>query len=190
MCNELNAFVGDQSTSTSVSINVYKAYWTKKNLDHTQWVYACHKLHTIHALNVNVLNGKYIPIEDKTRVSLVPAADSGTKYVNLLNYTYRYAFQLQSPRASNHRTKKSPRHKNVQIWPLFFSFDKTKDYFLFSLFTQKNKDALEYLNLTIVILYLFSSHELQTCDWPRNVGCLSGVSIVKEIEEDDPLLER
>ncbi|XP_043272512.1 uncharacterized protein Cda5 isoform X2 [Venturia canescens] len=37
---------------------------------------------------------------------------------------------------------------------------------------------------------LMYSHELQTCDWPRNVGCLSGGSIAKETEEEDVLLER
>ncbi|XP_076247083.1 chitin deacetylase-like 5 [Calliopsis andreniformis] len=36
---------------------------------------------------------------------------------------------------------------------------------------------------------LMYSHELQTCDWPRNVGCPEGGSANKEIEED-PLLER
>lgn len=35
----------------------------------------------------------------------------------------------------------------------------------------------------------FHSHELQTCDWPRNVGCPEGGSPIKEAEED-PLLER
>ncbi|EGI57841.1 hypothetical protein G5I_14028 [Acromyrmex echinatior] len=33
------------------------------------------------------------------------------------------------------------------------------------------------------------SHDLQTCDWPRNVGCPEGDSSNKEVEED-PLLER
>ncbi|KAG6795950.1 hypothetical protein HZU73_08589 [Apis mellifera caucasica] len=36
---------------------------------------------------------------------------------------------------------------------------------------------------------LMYSHELQTCDWPRNVGCPEGGSPIKEAEED-PLLER
>ncbi|KZC06145.1 hypothetical protein WN55_07607, partial [Dufourea novaeangliae] len=36
---------------------------------------------------------------------------------------------------------------------------------------------------------LMYSHELQTCDWPRNVGCPDGGSTNKESEED-PLLER
>ncbi|XP_034186055.1 chitin deacetylase-like 5 isoform X1 [Osmia lignaria lignaria] len=36
---------------------------------------------------------------------------------------------------------------------------------------------------------LMYSHELQTCDWPRNVGCPEGGSPGKENEED-PLLER
>ncbi|XP_076662435.1 chitin deacetylase-like 5 [Halictus rubicundus] len=36
---------------------------------------------------------------------------------------------------------------------------------------------------------LMYSHELQTCDWPRNVGCPGGGSASKESEED-PLLER
>ncbi|XP_076228921.1 chitin deacetylase-like 5 isoform X2 [Nomia melanderi] len=36
---------------------------------------------------------------------------------------------------------------------------------------------------------LMYSHELQTCDWPRNVGCPGGGSTSKESEED-PLLER
>ncbi|XP_031369039.1 uncharacterized protein LOC102679074 isoform X2 [Apis dorsata] len=37
---------------------------------------------------------------------------------------------------------------------------------------------------------LMYSHELQTCDWPRNVGCPEGGSpLIKEAEED-PLLER
>ncbi|XP_053979906.1 uncharacterized protein LOC128877009 isoform X1 [Hylaeus volcanicus] len=36
---------------------------------------------------------------------------------------------------------------------------------------------------------LMYSHELQTCDWPRNVGCPEGGSSNKETEED-PLLER
>ncbi|XP_076630818.1 chitin deacetylase-like 5 isoform X2 [Colletes latitarsis] len=36
---------------------------------------------------------------------------------------------------------------------------------------------------------LMYSHELQTCDWPRNVGCPGGGSPNKETEED-PLLER
>ncbi|KOC70703.1 hypothetical protein WH47_06743, partial [Habropoda laboriosa] len=36
---------------------------------------------------------------------------------------------------------------------------------------------------------LMYSHELQTCDWPRNVGCPEGGSPSKETE-DDPLLER
>ncbi|XP_032682660.1 uncharacterized protein LOC116849536 isoform X2 [Odontomachus brunneus] len=36
---------------------------------------------------------------------------------------------------------------------------------------------------------LMYSHDLQTCDWPRNVGCPEGGSSVKEVEED-PLLER
>ncbi|XP_043509139.1 uncharacterized protein LOC122528252 isoform X2 [Frieseomelitta varia] len=36
---------------------------------------------------------------------------------------------------------------------------------------------------------LMYSHELQTCDWPRNVGCPEGGSPSKEAEED-PLLER
>nr|XP_033325803.1 uncharacterized protein LOC117220186 isoform X2 [Megalopta genalis] len=36
---------------------------------------------------------------------------------------------------------------------------------------------------------LMYSHELQTCDWPRNVGCSGGGSASKESEED-PLLER
>ncbi|OAD60533.1 hypothetical protein WN48_05050 [Eufriesea mexicana] len=35
---------------------------------------------------------------------------------------------------------------------------------------------------------LMYSHELQTCDWPRNVGCPGGGSPSKETEED-PLLE-
>lgn len=41
-----------------------------------------------------------------------------------------------------------------------------------------------------VFFFLFDSHELQTCDWPRNVGCLSGGSIAKAAEEEDALLER
>ncbi|XP_029662583.1 uncharacterized protein LOC115235141 isoform X1 [Formica exsecta] len=36
---------------------------------------------------------------------------------------------------------------------------------------------------------LMYSHDLQTCDWPRNVGCPEGDSSNKEAEED-PLLER
>ncbi|KAL6439511.1 hypothetical protein ACFW04_003963 [Cataglyphis niger] len=36
---------------------------------------------------------------------------------------------------------------------------------------------------------LMYSHDLQTCDWPRNVGCPGGDSSNKETEED-PLLER
>ncbi|XP_018349466.1 PREDICTED: uncharacterized protein LOC108752835 isoform X2 [Trachymyrmex septentrionalis] len=36
---------------------------------------------------------------------------------------------------------------------------------------------------------LMYSHDLQTCDWPRNVGCPEGHSSNKEVEED-PLLER
>ncbi|XP_014470657.1 PREDICTED: uncharacterized protein LOC106742321 isoform X2 [Dinoponera quadriceps] len=36
---------------------------------------------------------------------------------------------------------------------------------------------------------LMYSHDLQTCDWPRNVGCAEGGSSDKEVEED-PLLER
>ncbi|XP_012275214.1 uncharacterized protein LOC105696933 isoform X1 [Orussus abietinus] len=36
---------------------------------------------------------------------------------------------------------------------------------------------------------LMYSHELQTCDWPRNVGCLERGNAAKEAEED-PLLER
>ncbi|XP_077273973.1 chitin deacetylase-like 5 isoform X2 [Temnothorax americanus] len=36
---------------------------------------------------------------------------------------------------------------------------------------------------------LMYSHDLQTCDWPRNVGCPEGHSSNKETEED-PLLER
>ncbi|XP_071561543.1 uncharacterized protein Cda5 isoform X2 [Temnothorax nylanderi] len=36
---------------------------------------------------------------------------------------------------------------------------------------------------------LMYSHDLQTCDWPRNVGCPEGHSSNKEAEED-PLLER
>ncbi|XP_029157650.1 uncharacterized protein LOC114930071 isoform X1 [Nylanderia fulva] len=36
---------------------------------------------------------------------------------------------------------------------------------------------------------LMYSHDLQTCDWPRNVGCPEGDSSNKEVEED-PLLER
>ncbi|XP_076281497.1 chitin deacetylase-like 5 isoform X2 [Lasioglossum baleicum] len=36
---------------------------------------------------------------------------------------------------------------------------------------------------------LMYSHELQTCDWPRNVGCPGGGSASKESEED-PLFER
>ncbi|XP_011147896.1 uncharacterized protein LOC105188239 isoform X2 [Harpegnathos saltator] len=36
---------------------------------------------------------------------------------------------------------------------------------------------------------LMYSHDLQTCDWPRNVGCPEGGSPDKEVEED-PLLER
>ncbi|XP_043673935.1 uncharacterized protein LOC122631849 isoform X3 [Vespula pensylvanica] len=36
---------------------------------------------------------------------------------------------------------------------------------------------------------LMYSHELQTCDWPRNVGCPESGSVNKEIDED-PLLER
>ncbi|XP_076685578.1 chitin deacetylase-like 5 isoform X2 [Andrena cerasifolii] len=36
---------------------------------------------------------------------------------------------------------------------------------------------------------LMYSHELQTCDWPRNVGCPEGGAPSKEVEED-PLLER
>ncbi|KAK0182633.1 hypothetical protein PV327_000749 [Microctonus hyperodae] len=37
---------------------------------------------------------------------------------------------------------------------------------------------------------LMYSHELQTCDWPRNVGCQSDAGSIQEAEEDDPLLER
>ncbi|XP_011686448.1 PREDICTED: uncharacterized protein LOC105449142 [Wasmannia auropunctata] len=36
---------------------------------------------------------------------------------------------------------------------------------------------------------LMYSHDLQTCDWPRNVGCPEG-SHHKEAEDEDPLLER
>ncbi|XP_011501144.1 PREDICTED: peritrophin-1-like [Ceratosolen solmsi marchali] len=36
---------------------------------------------------------------------------------------------------------------------------------------------------------LMYSHELQTCDWPRNVGCPENSSPSKDIDED-PLLER
>ncbi|KAL0103005.1 hypothetical protein PUN28_018362 [Cardiocondyla obscurior] len=36
---------------------------------------------------------------------------------------------------------------------------------------------------------LMYSHDLQTCDWPRNVGCPEGDSSNKEVE-DDPLLDR
>ncbi|XP_066596969.1 uncharacterized protein Cda5 isoform X2 [Prorops nasuta] len=36
---------------------------------------------------------------------------------------------------------------------------------------------------------LMYSHELQTCDWPRNVGCPEGGTGSKDIEQD-PLLER
>ncbi|XP_034939999.1 uncharacterized protein Cda5 isoform X3 [Chelonus insularis] len=34
------------------------------------------------------------------------------------------------------------------------------------------------------------SHELQTCDWPRNVGCTSSGPSVQDVEDEDPLLER
>ncbi|XP_008558077.1 mucin-5AC isoform X1 [Microplitis demolitor] len=37
---------------------------------------------------------------------------------------------------------------------------------------------------------LMYSHELQTCDWPRNVGCQSGASSNQDVEDEDPLLER
>ncbi|KAK0083218.1 hypothetical protein PV326_006841, partial [Microctonus aethiopoides] len=37
---------------------------------------------------------------------------------------------------------------------------------------------------------LMYSHELQTCDWPRNVGCQSDAGSIQEAEDDDPLLER
>ncbi|XP_011305618.1 uncharacterized protein Cda5 isoform X1 [Fopius arisanus] len=37
---------------------------------------------------------------------------------------------------------------------------------------------------------LMYSHELQTCDWPRNVGCLDSSGGAKEDDVEDPLLER
>ncbi|XP_058794391.1 uncharacterized protein LOC131666057 [Phymastichus coffea] len=37
---------------------------------------------------------------------------------------------------------------------------------------------------------LMYSHELQTCDWPRNVGCPENSSPSKDIDDEDPLLER
>ncbi|XP_044598906.1 mucin-12 isoform X1 [Cotesia glomerata] len=37
---------------------------------------------------------------------------------------------------------------------------------------------------------LMYSHELQTCDWPRNVGCQSSSAANQDVEDEDPLLER
>ncbi|CAG5106796.1 Similar to CDA8: Chitin deacetylase 8 (Bombyx mori) [Cotesia congregata] len=37
---------------------------------------------------------------------------------------------------------------------------------------------------------LMYSHELQTCDWPRNVGCQSSSAANRDVEDEDPLLER
>ncbi|KMQ98113.1 hypothetical protein RF55_1532 [Lasius niger] len=53
-----------------------------------------------------------------------------------------------------------------------------------------NLSALKNLD-TILIRAIARNiiHDLQTCDWPRNVGCPEGDSSNKEAEED-PLLER
>lgn len=40
------------------------------------------------------------------------------------------------------------------------------------------------------LFFFLNSHELQTCDWPRNVGCPENSLPSKDIEDDDPLLER
>lgn len=40
-------------------------------------------------------------------------------------------------------------------------------------------------NLHCIFLF-FSSHELQTCDWPRNVGCGEAVSAVSTAKATEP----